>query len=274
MKRLADLGMPPGSYERYLDILKTPYGMLLCSGPTGSGKTTTLYASLAQISRDELNVMTIEDPVEYVFPNANQMQILHQADITFASGLKSILRQDPDIILVGEIRDEETARIAVQSALTGHFVMSSIHATDACSALFRLVDMGIEGFLVASSLVGVVGQRLVRRICPSCAEPYELSQNELEWYQRLGGSSTKKVFMKGTGCQFCSNTGYRERVGVYEVLAVTEDVSHALVAGATPHEVRKIAVDLGMRTMGFEGMQLVERDITTIDEVVRNVHVH
>ena len=119
-----------------------------------------------------------------------------------------------------------------------------------------------------------IGRSAVRRICPSCAEPYELSQNELEWYQRLGGSSTKKVFMKGTGCQFCSNTGYRERVGVYEVLAVTEDVSHALVAGATPHEVRKIAVDLGMRTMGFEGMQLVERDITTIDEVVRNVHVH
>ena len=168
MKHLSELGMPADTHERYLSIVRKPYGMIVCSGPTGSGKTTTLYATLAEISRSELNVMTIEDPVEYVFPAVNQMQINLQADVTFAAGLKSILRQDPDVILVGEIRDEETASIAVQSALTGHVVMSSLHATDATSALFRLIDMGIEPFLLSSSLVGVVGQRLVRKICPSC----------------------------------------------------------------------------------------------------------
>ena len=173
MKQLSALGMPDAAYDQFLSIVRKPHGMIICSGPTGSGKTTTLYATLAQISRTELNVMTIEDPVEYVFPVVNQMQINVQADVTFASGLRSILRQDPDVILVGEIRDEETARIAVQSALTGHVVLSSLHAPDASAALFRLIDMGIEPFLVSSSLVGVVGQRLVRKICPSCVGPYE-----------------------------------------------------------------------------------------------------
>jgi len=171
LKALAELGMPDETTARYLNIIHRPYGIIVCSGPTGAGKTTTLYATLAEINRDELNVMTIEDPVEYVFPAANQMQINLQADITFASGLKAILRQDPDVILVGEIRDHETARIATQASLTGHLVMSSIHATDATSALYRFIDMGIEPFLVASSRVGVVGQRLVRRVCISCAAP-------------------------------------------------------------------------------------------------------
>ena len=272
MKQLSELGMPGDSYERYLSIVHKPYGMIICSGPTGSGKTTTLYATLAEISRSELNVMTIEDPVEYVFPAVNQMQINPQADVTFATGLKSILRQDPDVILVGEIRDQETARIAVQSALTGHLVMSSLHATDASSALYRLLDMGVEPFLVSSSLVGVVGQRLVRRVCDSCAAPYEPTAQELKWYHYLGGPD-KETFVRGTGCNFCSDTGYRDRLGVYEVMEVTEEIGQLLVSGASPHDVRALAMQQGLRTMGQEAMAAVARDITTIDEVIRNVYL-
>lgn len=272
MKQLSELGMPTDSYDRYLSIVHKPYGMIICSGPTGSGKTTTLYATLVEISRSELNVMTIEDPVEYVFPSVNQMQINPQADVTFAAGLKSILRQDPDVILVGEIRDQETARIAVQSALTGHLVMSSLHATDASSALYRLIDMGVEPFLVSSSLVGVVGQRLVRRICEACAAPYEPTAQELKWYHHLGGPD-KDTFVRGTGCNFCADTGYRDRLGVYEVLEVTEEIGQLLVAGGSPHEVRELAMTQGMRTMGQEAMSAVAGDITTIDEVIRNVYL-
>ena len=272
MKRLAELGMPTASYERYLGIVHKPYGMIVCSGPTGSGKTTTLYATLAEISRTELNVMTIEDPVEYVFPAVNQMQINTQADVTFAVGLKSILRQDPDVILVGEIRDEETARIAVQAALTGHLVMSSLHATDASSALYRLLDMGIEPFLVSSSLVGVVGQRLVRRICPTCVGPYEPSAADRQTYERLGGTP-KDTFLRGSGCNYCSNTGFRDRIGVYEVLEVTDAIRELIVTRAAPKDVRRVATENGMRTMGNEAMALVAADVTTIDEVIRTVYV-
>ena len=272
MKQLAELGMPAETYARYVSIVHKPYGMLICSGPTGSGKTTTLYATLAEISRSELNVMTIEDPVEYVFPAVNQMQINLQADVTFASGLKSILRQDPDVILVGEIRDEETARIAVQSALTGHLVMSSLHATDASSALYRLLDMGIEAFLVSSSLVGVVGQRLVRRVCPSCAAPYEPTAKELAWYERFDGPS-KDVFLRGAGCNYCFDTGFRERGGVYEVLEVSDEIRHLMVTGAPPQAVRAMAISQGMRSMGTEAMALVADGVTTIDEVIRNVYI-
>jgi type IV pilus assembly protein PilB len=272
MKQLGELGMPGATYDRYLGIVHKPYGMIVCSGPTGSGKTTTLYATLAEISRSELNVTTIEDPVEYVFPAVNQMQINLQADVTFATGLRSILRQDPDVILVGEIRDQETARIAVQSALTGHLVMSSLHATDASSALFRLLDMGIEPFLVGSSLVGVVGQRLVRKVCESCAAPYEPTPQERTWYTFHGGPA-KDDFMRGTGCNFCAHTGFRDRLGVYEVLEVNEPISQLLVAGATPHDVRALAISQGMRTMGTEAMSLVASGVTTVDEVVRNVYL-
>ena len=271
MKQLSELGMPQATFDRFREIVRKPYGMILCSGPTGSGKTTTLYATLADISRSELNVMTIEDPVEYVFPAVNQMQINLQAEVTFATGLKSILRQDPDVILVGEIRDEETARIAIQAALTGHLVMSSLHATDASSALYRLIDMGIEPFVVASSLVGVVGQRLVRKICPSCAAAYDPSAEDLARYHALGGQP-KEIFEHGLGCNFCSHTGYRDRVGVYEVLEVTEEIQQLMVSAASSHEMRAMAVSQGMRSMGTEAMALVARDITTIDEVIRHVY--
>ena len=198
---LVDLGMPADLKQNYDRIVKSPFGMVVVAGPTGSGKTTTLYATLAQISRPELNVTTIEDPVEYIFPDINQIEINVQSGLTFAVGLRSILRQDPDIILLGEVRDVETARIAVQSALTGHLVLSSLHATDATSALFRLLDMGIERFLVASALTGVVAQRLLRRICTSCAVAYTPAPQELDYYDEAGGRE-KSVFMHGAGCSY------------------------------------------------------------------------
>ena len=198
--RLGDLGMPADTHASYSKMMRSPFGMVLCAGPTGSGKTTTLYATLSEINNPTLNVMTIEDPVEYVFPTINQIQTNDQAGLTFATGLKSILRQDPDVILVGEIRDVETARVAVQSALTGHFVISSLHATDSVSALHRFLDMGIESFLVASSVLAVVGQRLVRRICPSCKAPYNPSAEELSFYEESGGPP-KGEFVQRVGLQ-------------------------------------------------------------------------
>ncbi len=271
MKKLSELGMSQTASDLYLPIARKPYGMILCSGPTGSGKTTTLYATLAEVSRDELNVMTIEDPVEYVVPGVNQMQINAQADVTFAGGLKSILRQDPDVILVGEIRDQETATIAVRAALTGHLVLSSVHATDASSALYRMIDIGVEPFLVASSLIGVIGQRLVRRICPSCTAPYEPTPEERGWYDSLGGVA-KKSFVHGVGCNYCSNTGYRDRIGVYEILVVTKEIRRLMISFASPEEMRTLAIKQGMRTMSVEAMALVANDLTTIDEVMRKVH--
>ncbi len=203
-------------------MVRSPFGMVLCAGPTGSGKTTTLYATLNEIDERSRNVVTIEDPVEYVFPSINQIQTNEQAGITFADGLRAILRQDPDVILVGEIRDTETARIATQAALTGHFVLSSLHATDSVAALHRFLDMGIEAFLLASSILGVVSQRLVRRICKSCAVPYEPTAEEIAFYKEAGGEGDS--FVRGAGCQICSDTGYLDRIGVYEFLHMTPEI--------------------------------------------------
>ncbi len=184
--RMSDLGMPAATHQQFARHIRAPFGMVLCAGPTGSGKTTTSYAALSEIDDPSRNIMTIEDPVEYVFPSINQIQTNEQAGLTFADGLKSILRQDPDVILVGEIRDVETARIAVQSALTGHFVLSSLHATDSAAALHRFLDMGIESFLIASSVVAVVSQRLVRRICQRCKATYQPKDEELAFYEEGG----------------------------------------------------------------------------------------
>jgi type IV pilus assembly protein PilB len=270
---LAALGMPPETRDRYSDLVRSPYGMVICAGPTGSGKTTTLYATLAAIVNDAINVVTVEDPVEYVFPRISQIQINDAAGLTFASGLRSILRQDPDAILVGEIRDVETARIAVQAALTGHFVMSSLHATDATSALHRFLDMGIESFLIASSLLGVVGQRLIRRICRHCVEPYTPTTEERAFFDRGGGSVDKRAFVHGAGCNFCGRTGFYDRVGVYEVLTVTDEMKELIVTGAPHAELRRLAIDQGMRTLREQAVRLVETDTTTIAEVLRTVYV-
>jgi type IV pilus assembly protein PilB len=252
-------------------MVRAPFGMVLCVGPTGSGKTTTLYATLSEITDPSRNVMTIEDPVEYVFPSINQIQTNEQAGLTFATGLRSILRQDPDTILVGEIRDVETARIAVQSALTGHFVLSSLHATDSVSALHRFLDMGIESFLVASSVIGIVGQRLVRRICPSCRVPYELTDEERSFYEESGGPE-KREFVHGAGCNFCSGTGFQERIGVYELLRITPEIKRLIVGWATQDELRRLAERQGMRTLRTEAINLVAQDVTTVSEVIRSIY--
>jgi type IV pilus assembly protein PilB len=271
--RSVDLGMPEDTREMYSAMVQSPYGMVVCAGPTGSGKTTTLYATMAEINSAERNITTIEDPVEYVFPGINQIQINEQAGLTFADGLRSILRQDPDVILVGEIRDVETARIAVQSALTGHFVLSSIHATDSVLALHRFLDMGIESFLIASSVRAVVGQRLLRRTCASCKEEYSPTDDERTFYEELTeGQGTKQHWYRGTGCNFCSNTGYRDRIGIYELLRVTPELKRLVVGWATQDELRRMAVSQGMRTLKDEAMALVENDITTVDEVVKTIY--
>ena len=269
--RLNDLGMPVDTHEAYSKIVRAPFGMVLCAGPTGSGKTTTLYATLSEVSNPTLNVMTIEDPVEYVFPSINQIQTNEQAGLTFATGLRSILRQDPDVILVGEIRDVETTRVAVQSALTGHFVVSSLHATDSVSALHRFLDMGIESFLIASSVLAVVGQRLLRRVCPSCKAPYTPSDEEMVFYEESGGPA-KTDFFQGTGCNFCTHTGYKDRIGIYELLVMTPELRRLVVGWATQEELRNMAVKQGMRTLRQEAINLVNQDITSISEVIRSVY--
>lgn len=269
--RLDELGMPDDVAQRFSALVRSPHGMVVCAGPTGSGKTTTLYATMMEISSDQVNVTTIEDPVEYVFPSINQIQVNEQADITFASTLRSILRQDPDAILVGEIRDVETARIAVQAALTGHFVMSSLHATDAVAALHRFLDMGVEPFLVASSLLGVVGQRLVRKVCPHCVEDYTPDDEERKYYVLGGGDVETARFVRGAGCNFCGHTGYYDRVGVYEVLSMSTTIKR-LVAQDAPYEVvKEAAIAEGMRTLQQEAMRLVTERVTTVAEVARTV---
>jgi type IV pilus assembly protein PilB len=270
---LDQLGMPDDMIARYAGILRAPFGMVICAGPTGSGKTTTLYGSLGAINSPERNVMTIEDPVEYRFPEINQIQINEQAGITFANGLRSILRLDPDVILVGEIRDAETARIAVQSALTGHFVLSSLHATDAPSALHRLLDMSIESFLVASSVSAVVAQRLVRRTCTHCRAPYEPSRDELAFLSSMRARPPMTGFLRGYGCNFCAKTGYLGRIGVYELMFVTDAIRDLVVERATHEEMRKMARAEGMRTLGEEGARLVESGTTTVAEIIRSIYV-
>jgi type IV pilus assembly protein PilB len=269
--KLEQLGMPPDTYERYSHMVRSPFGMVLCAGPTGSGKTTTLYATLGEIDERHRNIVTIEDPVEYVFPSINQIQTNEQTGVGFAEGLRAILRQDPDIILVGEIRDLDTARTAVQAALTGHFVLSSLHGTDSVAALHRFLDMGVEAFLLASSVLGVVSQRLVRRTCPACAAPYQPSAEELAFYDEVGGPP-KHTFLMGRGCDMCAFTGYHDRIGVYELLTMTPEIRRLLVGWATQEELRRMATSQGMRTLRDEAVSLIERDVTTIAEVIRSIY--
>jgi type IV pilus assembly protein PilB len=270
--RLSELGMPADTYQVFSGMVRSPFGMVICAGPTGSGKTTSLYATMGEINGTERNIMTIEDPVEYVVPSINQIQINEQAGVTFASGLRSILRQDPDIILVGEIRDGETARIAVQSALTGHFVMTSLHATDTTSALLRFLDMEIEPYIVASAVAGVLSQRLLRRNCDQCRRPYQPTADELDFFLEAGGKVPADGFWHGEGCTFCAQTGYQDRIGVYELMRMTPEM-RALVAAKPGHaEVRSLAIAQGTRTLRQEAVRLVEDGVTTIAEVVRGIY--
>ena len=266
---LPDLGMAENVAKRYREITSAPLGMLLCTGPTGSGKTTTLYATLKEVHDPTRNIVTIEDPVEYQFDGITQMQV-SGSGVTFADGLRGILRQDPDTILVGEIRDEDTSRIAMQAALTGHLVLSSLHAVDATAAIHRFTDMGIEPFLVASALSAVVGQRLLRRICTSCAEPYTPRAAEVRMLERYVIETPK--WTKGRGCELCSDTGYRGRVGVYELLVLSDEIRDLIVARATHHEIKERAMVEGMRTMQQEAFELVAKGVTTVEDVLRSVY--
>jgi len=269
---LPQLGFSRGAYAEYHRMLHSPYGMMIVSGPTGSGKTTTLYASIHELDQQVRNIMTIEDPVEYMFENINQSQINKLADITFANGLRAILRQDPDIILVGEIRDRETAEIAVQSALTGHLVLSSLHATDAVGALLRFTDMGIEGFLIASSVIAIVAQRLVRKVCDGCKVPYAPTQEDLEFAASLGMTAPAELF-HGQGCSRCNGTGYFDRLGVFEVLTMSDEVKRLVIAKAGHHEIQKAAVAGGMVPLRADAWAKITAGVTTVAEVVRSVYL-
>ena len=271
--RLSELGMPADTYQTFSAMVRAPYGMVICAGPTGSGKTTSLYATMGELIGTEINIMTIEDPVEYVVPAINQIQINEQAGITFASGLRAIMRQDPDVVLVGEIRDTETARIAVQAALTGHFVMTSLHATDSAAALLRFLDMDIESYVVGSAVAGVVSQRLLRRICDECRRPFTPTNEELEYFIDSGGVMPQDGFWHGEGCVFCAQTGYQDRIGVYELLRMTAAMRALLATNPTHDEVRALAISEGTRTLRHEAILLVAAGVTTIAEVIRGIYV-
>jgi type IV pilus assembly protein PilB len=263
---LKSIGMSSQNLEIYESIISKPYGIILITGPTGSGKTTTLYATLSKLNSVEKNIVTVEDPIEYNFKLINQVQVDESANVTFASALRSILRQDPDIIMVGEIRDKETAEISIQASLTGHLVLSTIHTNDAVSAVVRLMDMGIEPFLVGSSLIGIVGQRLVRKVCMNCAVEYTPPQ---EFLDRIGEIEENVRFVKGEGCPECHYTGYQGRIGIYEVLKINSILREMVVRGANSEELRKAAIQGGFSTMFDSGLKLAKTGITTIEEILR-----
>ena len=267
---LPELGFLPDSLKTYQRLIQSPFGMILASGPTGSGKTTTLYASINQLDSKERNIITIEDPIEYRFANINQMQVNPQANVTFAGGLRATMRLDPDVILVGEIRDGETAGIAIQAALTGHLVLSTVHANDAVGALFRLMDLGIEPFLITSAMVGIIAQRLVRRVCPHCRALREVSEEERLAYEgEMGERRTK--FYHGTGCNFCALTGYHGRMGVYEILVMSQEIRRLVLKGASADAIKDQVIKEGMVTMWRDGMLKVQAGLTTPREILRNV---
>ncbi|RKY40678.1 MAG: type II secretion system protein GspE [Candidatus Omnitrophota bacterium] len=253
--------------KRYEELISKPYGIILSTGPTGCGKTTTLYSALMRINTPDRNIITLEDPVEYRLGLIRQVQVNPKAGITFANGLRAILRQDPDVIMVGEIRDLETARMAVQAALTGHLVFSTLHTNDAPSAVARLVDMGVEEFLVAASLIGVMAQRLVRKICPECKQPYTPSKAVLKKW----GLEDKKdlIVYRGKGCEGCKGTGYRGRTGIFELMVVTDEMREMINKGASTVALRKKAQEAGMRLLWEDGREKVLREVTTFEEVAR-----
>lgn len=266
---LDKIGMLSNTYEDFRKLIELPEGVLLVTGPTGSGKTTTLYSAICELYDDETNIMTIEDPVEYNLKGIAQIGVRHKIKLDFATGLRHILRQDPDIIMVGEIRDAETAAIAIQASLTGHLVLSTLHTNDAPSAITRLVDMGIEPYLLSSSVVGVVAQRLVRRICPECKQPYVPTEQELH---NIGLSHQKLPhghLFQGKGCAACFGSGYKGRHGLYELMTVNNDIRRQIVKSPDAVELRRIALNMGMTSLLDHGAELVRQGITTVAEMLR-----
>ncbi len=265
---LGELGMPPGTLSHFQDLIGVEHGLLLVTGPTGSGKSTTLYAALQELNHKELNILTLEDPIEYQLPGVSQTQVNEKKGMTFASGLRNVLRQDPDIIMVGEIRDRETAVMAIQSALTGHLVFSTLHTNDAASAVTRLLDLGIEPYLVASSVIGVLAQRLVRKVCSACGQPIPPSTDEL---RRLGIESppTTTSMRFGPGCDACRKTGYKGRVGIFELMLVDHPVRKKIQEVSTAADIKDVAIQRGMKTLHDDGVDRALRGVTTIEEVLR-----
>jgi len=263
------IGMGDEILETFRGLIRKPHGILLVSGPTGSGKSTTLYSAISEINSPDLNILTIENPVEYELRGIGQVQVNHKIDLTFASALRAFLRQDPDVILVGEIRDAETAANAVQASLTGHLVFSTIHTNDAAGAFARLVDMGVEPFLVASSLLGVLAQRLVRRLCPHCRESYTPSNEEIIDLQISREQLVGSEVFRAVGCDECSNLGYRGRIGIYEFLPAYEKVKTVVIANADAGAVKRAAREIGMSTLRDDGIAKVLAGVTTFEEVLR-----
>lgn len=269
---LMKLGFSDENLARYEESYSKPYGMILVTGPTGSGKSTTLYATLNIVSRPEINVITVEDPVEYRLPNINQVQVNPKAGLTFASALRSILRSDPDVVLLGEIRDHETAQISVEAALTGHLVLSTLHTNDAPSAITRLTEMGIEPFLVGSAVDSVLAQRLARKLCDRCKQPYEVTEEEI----KLAGFPIPAhrdlpMVYKPVGCGTCAGTGYKGRMALHEVMAVSEEIERLAVKRASSHEIAEVARSQGMTTLRNDGWNKVLQGHTSIEEVLRIV---
>jgi general secretion pathway protein E len=265
---LKELGMAEATLTSFDRLIRIPHGILLVTGPTGSGKTTTLYGALRQINTPGVKIVTVEDPVEYQIEGLTQIPVAAKGGLTFSSALRSILRHDPDIIMVGEMRDTETAEISIQAALTGHLVFSTLHTNDAAGGITRLTDMGIERYLIAATVRGLLAQRLVRMVCEDCAEPYQPSYQELD---RIGGIQDGRAsnFRRGRGCDSCADTGYRGRTGIYELLVVTDELRAGVVGGASLDEIRSLGREQGMVPLRTDGWAKVCRGVTTVEELLR-----
>jgi len=272
---LETLGFDENEIHKIERALRKPWGMILATGPTGSGKTTTLYALIKLLNNREKSIVTIEDPIEYNIEGVSQIQVNSRTELTFANGLRSILRQDPNIIMVGEIRDSETANLAVNTALTGHLFLSSLHTTDASTTIIRLLDLGVEPFLIASTVNLAIGQRLVRRICDNCKAPYELTEAE---YKSLSEDiparflESTATYYRGKGCSQCNMTGYQGRISINEVLVVNDAIREAILKRESANKIKQVAIQEGMATMMEEGFEKVKKGITTIEEILRVIN--
>ena len=271
---LSKLGLLPHTFDMFESMLMRTYGIILVTGPTGSGKSTTLYSCLSKVNSGEKNILTIEDPVEYELAGITQVGVNNKAGMTFAAGLKSMLRQDPDIIMVGEMRDQETAMIAIEAALTGHLVFSTLHTNDAPAAVARLMDMGVEPFLIASATVGVMAQRLLRKVCEKCKQPYEPPRDAIK---RLGMNldeidKSRVTFFRGRGCDTCKGSGYKGRVGCYELMPVTDKVRELILAHASAYAIREAAIEAGMKSLKEDAMEKILLGMTTLEESLRVIY--
>jgi type IV pilus assembly protein PilB len=270
---LSQLGFMPDPLKQFEDSFKKPYGTCIVTGPTGSGKTTTLYAALSELNKREVNIISVEDPVEYQLKGTNQVHVDTKVGLTFAATLRSILRCDPDIVMIGEIRDSESAKMAIESALTGHLVLCTLHTNDAASAMTRMIEMGVEPFLIASAVDSVVSQRLARKLCLRCRQE---ATYEAEYLAKIGfpvddGETVTVYKANPKGCPFCSHTGFRGRIGIYEVLVVDEQIEKIVVDMSTAREINKLAIDKGMVPLRKDGFIKVKEGITSIEEILRVV---